>query len=920
MDESSPPYHAQTADDVLAALEVNADQGLREDEVEQRQKQHGRNELQHARQRGVWQILLEQFKSVVILILTVAGLAALITAQWTEAVAIAAVVIVNTLIGFFSEWKASRSMEALRAMGGKTAKVRRDGQEQEIEVESLVPGDVVLIEKGDLVPADLRLIEADKLRVSEAALTGESVPSEKRTEPVEEDIPLAERTSMLYKGTSVADGTAVAVIIATGTATELGRIAELAEQAESTTTPLQQRLNELGKRLAWITIGIAVAVALAGLAAGRDTMLMIETSIALGVAAIPEGLPIVATIALARGMWLMAQRNALVNRLTAVETLGATRVIFTDKTGTLTENRMTLRQVATSAGNFEISDSKRRDAADKHEKKDKDQHDQTQPSSDTANDLVRRVLTIGVLCNGASLGDSGEDEATSGDPTEIGLLEAGLAYEMPRDKLLQEQPQMRVEEFDPDRMMMATFHERDEGIYVAVKGAPRAVFDVCETVVSVDGEGQPLEDHLRQEWEDRVEQLAAEGLRMLAVADKQVKNVDAEPYERLQLVGLVGLLDPPRQEAREAINRCQAAGIRVLMVTGDQPTTGKAIGRAVGIGDDGEEAPVMHGSDLKEPEAMSEEERQRVLKAVVFARVSPEQKLNLVDFYQQRGEPVAMTGDGVNDAPALKKADIGIAMGRRGTDAAREVADMILQDDSFATIVAAVQQGRIIFGNIRKSVVFMLCTNVAEILAVTVASLVGAAFSWLPLPLLPLQILYLNVLTDVFPALALGVGRGRPEVMDHPPRPPEEAVLTRHHWTAIVAWSVVIAGFVLTALMMALLWLGYTDKEAITISFLTLGFAKLWFVLNLRDHDAHWYDNDIVRNRWVWGAIAFCVVLLLAAVYLPGLSDVLQTRGPGWQGWMIVVLISLAPAVLGLFVPGIRFHGAHTSKAKAGSK
>ncbi len=914
MSESAPPYHAQDPDDVIEAFEVDVERGLTEDQVQQRREQHGLNQLHHSKRRSAWRILLEQFKSVVILILFVAGVAAVVTAQWPEAIAIFAVVVINTLIGFFSEWKAVRSMEQLRGMAGQSIRVRRDGEEQDEDVESLVPGDIVLIEAGSLVPADLRLIESQKLRVNEAALTGESVPADKRVEAVEAEAPLAERSSMLYKGTSVSDGSAVAITVATGTTTELGRIAELAEQAESTTAPLQKRLDRLGRRLAWITVGIALAVALTGLAAGRDTLLMIETAIALGVAAIPEGLPIVATIALARGMWLMAQRNALVNRLTAVETLGATRVIFTDKTGTLTENQMSLQTVATSAADHRLDQqgqetqqadrkesaqqtAKEQDADKKHASS--NESESTESASSQA--LLRRALAIGVLCNGASLAE--DDEDPSGDPTEIGLLKAGKAFDLAREKLLQDQPEQRVEDFDPDVMMMATYHQRDDGIYVAVKGAPRAVFEVCDSVVGSDGQSQSLDDQRRQEWEDRVERLAADGLRMLAVADKVVDDVQVEPYEGLQLVGLVGLLDPPREEVRSAIHRCQAAGIRVVMVTGDQPTTGRAIGRAVGIGDK-EEAEVMRGSELKAASDMSAQERERVLKTVVFARVSPEQKLNLVDFYQQRGEPVAMTGDGVNDAPALKKADIGIAMGKRGTDAARQVAHMILQDDSFETIVAAVEQGRIIFGNIRKSVVFMLCTNVAEILAVTVASLIGA-----PLPLRPLQILYLNVLTDVFPALALGVGKGRPQVMEYPPRDPNESVLTKHHWKAIVAWSVVIASVVLTALVTALLWLGVVEGHAITISFLTLGFGKLWFVFNLRDHDSKWYDNDVVRNGWVWAAIGFCIVLLLAAVYLPGLNTFLETQRLRWQGWALVLALSLAPTILGLFVPGIRFHG-----------
>lgn len=889
-------HHSATADESLGDLQVDPQQGLSKEEVQSRREEHGTNELSHAKRRSGWRILLEQFRSVVIIILALAGIAALLTAQWVEAIAIAAVVVVNTAIGFFTEFKAIRSMEALREMGGQKTRVRRQGDEQEVDVKDLVPGDIVLIEKGNLVPADLRLIEAKKLRVNEAALTGESVPADKTTDPVDDDAPLAERDCILFKGTSVSDGSAVAVAVATGTGTELGRISELAQEAESTSTPLQRRLDQLGRYLAYITIGVAIVVAVTGLLAGRETVLMIETAIALGVAAIPEGLPIVATIALARGMWMMAQRNALVNRLTAVETLGATRVIFTDKTGTLTENKMTLDRIATSAGE---SKQKGKQRESDHEQSDK-QKDEN--GSEVERKLSQRVLRIGVLCNGASLNGDGDKEESSGDPTEIALLVAGRDHDMPRDKLLEDSAEKRVVDFDPDTMMMATYHESDDQIYVAVKGAPSAVLDVCESFVDENGESQSLDEQSRSHWDERVEKLADQGLRMLAVADKTVDSQDVEPYEDLQLVGLVGLLDPPRHEVKDAINRCQAAGIRVLMVTGDQPTTGRAIGRAVGIGDE-EDAPAMHGKDLQSPDEMTDEHKQEVLKTVVFARVSPEQKLNLVEFYQQRGEPVAMTGDGVNDAPALKKADIGVAMGQRGTDAAKQTADMILQDDSFETIVKAVEQGRIIFGNIRKSVVFMLCTNVAEILAVTAAALIGV-----PLPLRPLQILYLNVLTDVFPALALGIGRGRPEVMDHPPRDKDEPVLTRHLWTAIVSWSVVIAACVMSALLIAGYIIGYDAPRAVTVSFLTLALGKLWFVFNLRDHDASRFDNDIVRNGWLWAAIGLCLVFLAAAIYLPVLSGVLETVPPGGTGWIVIVILSLLPALIGLFVPGIRFH------------
>lgn len=868
MPREDKPFHTQTIDEILKDLEVRPEQGLSEDQVTQRRKQYGPNRLRKAKQRSLWKILLDQFKSIVIILLAVAAALAFAFAQWAEGIAILAVIVINGSIGFISEWRARRSMEALQKMGRQQVRVRRQGKVQTVAAEALVPGDIVVQEGGDIVAADIRLIEANNLQVSEAALTGESVAVDKQLEPVEADVPLAERGNMLFKGTTVAEGSAEGVVVATGMQTEIGHISELVEQAEEEATPLEERLDKLGRRLAWITIGIAVVVAGVGLLAGQPPLLMIETAIALGVAAIPEGLPIVATIALARGMWLMAQRQALINQLTAVETLGATHVICTDKTGTLTENRMTLQRVVTPSGDYRLDD-------------------ESEPNKDP---LLRRAVEIGVLCTNASLD---EDDQGQGDPTEVALLRGGKQFGLIRQQLLEQKPEVREIPFDAEVMMMATFHESADGMEVAVKGAPSAVLEVCESIATENNEGRSLSEEDRQQWRKRTEDLASEGLRLLAVADKRVASTDAEPYQGLRLVGLVGLLDPPRKGVREAIDACQSAGIRVVMITGDQPQTAKAIARQVGLISN-QEQPPLHGRDLDAPEKLSEEDRQRILKTEVFARINPEQKLNLVQIFQDHGDTVAMTGDGVNDTPALKKADIGIAMGQRGTDAARQVADMVLKDDSFASIVAAVEQGRIIFGNIRKSVMFMLCTNVAEILAVALASLVKA-----PLPLLPLQILYLNVLTDVFPALSLGVGKGGPRVMQKPPRDADEAVLTRGHWRAIGGWSVMISACVLGALALALIWLGFEQTKAVTISFLTLGFSKLWFVFNLRDPGTRLLDNDVVRNPWIWISIALCIVLLVLAVYLPGLSDLLRTEPLGVTGWSLVLGLSLIPMLVG---------------------
>lgn len=761
--------------------------------------------------------------------------------------------------------------------------------EKNVRTEELVPGDLVIFESGDLVPADIRIQEANNLQVKEAALTGESVSVRKHEEPTEKEAPLAERNSMLYRGTTVAQGSGNGIVVATGDQTELGSISELTEEAESETTPLQKRLNELGNTLAWITIAIAAVIAVAGLMAGQEPRMIIETAIALGVAAIPEGLPIVATIALARGVYLMVKRNALINKLPAVETLGATKVILTDKTGTITENEMTLRIVSSPKGDFDLELS----------------------GEDGGEDtLLNHILKIGVLCNNASLVDEDDDlipEQEQGDPTETALLRAGLKRELEREQLLEEMPELREVPFDSNEMKMATYHQLDDDILVAVKGAPDKVMECCSSSARSLNDESEFDEKDQRNWHKKSEEMASEGLRVLAVADKRVDDVETEPYDNLRFLGLVGMYDPPREDVKESITDCHQAGIRVVMVTGDQPQTAGAIARATGITTESDE--VVHGSDIPETAKPSEEQIRRFRNSNVFARVSPEQKLNLVKIFQQQGDTVAMTGDGVNDTPALKKADIGVAMGKRGTDAARQVADMVLLDDAFPSIVTAVRYGRIIFQNIRKSVMFMLCTNVAEVMAVAAAVVIGSLL-FFPIPLLPLQILYLNVITDVLPALALGVVAGEAGIMNRDPRPSKENILTRSHWLSIGGWASLISVCVLSSLAYGIYQLGFDEQRAVTISFLTLAFGKLWFTFNLRSSDSSFIDNEIIRNPWIIGAILTCIVLLLAAVYLPFISGVLQTSDPGRSGWLLIAAGSLVPFIWG---QGLRF--SHSMKA-----
>jgi Ca2+-transporting ATPase len=881
--EPAEPFHARTAAEVLEALEVRPERGLSRDAVRRRRKTHGPNRLRRARRRSAWRILAGQWTSVVVLLLAGSSILAFLFARWVEGVAIATVIVINGLLGFFSEWRAVRSMEALREAGKPRARVRRRGRERTIAAEDLVPGDVVLHESGDIVPADLRLVEANAVRVDESVLTGESVATGKTADPVDPDRPLAERDSMLFKGTTIVQGSAAGVVVTTGMNTELGEIAALTEEVQlegAGATPLERRLEQLGRRLAWVVVGTAAVIAAAGLLAGRPPLGMIEVSIALGVAAIPEGLPIVATLSLARGMWLMAQRHVVVNRLASVETLGATQWIFSDKTGTLTENRMTVKRVDTPAGARDLTPE-----------------EEPEPDGEAPPEaLLRRVLEVGVLCNNASLAADGNEE-DQGDPMEVALLRAGAAVEIARGDLLEEKPETREVAFDSSTKMMATFHRDGDGFEVAVKGAPGAVLEQCVSIVNREGDGeQRLESADRERWIERAETLGGEGLRVLAVADQRVGSDAVEPYESLRFLGLVGLLDPPARGVSESIARCREAGIHVAMVTGDLPETARSISRGIGIVEDDRPA-VLLGEALSEPDRITEEDRERVLETRVFARFSPKQKLHLVEIFQAGGRIVAMTGDGVNDTPALRKADIGVAMGRRGTDAARQAADMVLKDDAFPSIVSAVEQGRVIFENIRRSVVFMLCTNLAEIVVVAASSL-----TTLPLPILPLQILYLNILTDAWPALALGVGKGRKAVMERPPRHPEEAILTRSHWLSMGSWSAVIAACVLAALLISLDGLGMDRVAAVTVSFLTLAFAKLFFVFNLRAPGSKLLQNDITRNPWLWAALGLCLGFLLMAVYLPVLAGVLDTRPPGPRGWAVVLGLSILPFLTGQLI------------------
>jgi Ca2+-transporting ATPase len=877
---------ARETEEVLAALGVDPKIGLGDDEVTRRRKAHGPNRLRQRRGKSVWAILFDQVRNLIFLLLAVAAVTSFVFSEAVQGAAIIVAMLINAAIGFVTEWRARRSMEALRRLERIEARVVRGGEERRIPAERLVPGDIVPLAAGDLVPADLRLVESSKLRCDEAQLTGESVPVDKAIETLPGEPALAERSNMAFKGTFVASGAGLGVVVGIGRDTELGRITDLVATAEASVTPLERQLDQLARRLLLVILIVAAAIAAVGVAAGRDLLLMIETGIALVVAAVPEGLPIVASVALARGMWRLARRNALIEKLSAVETLGSTTVICTDKTGTLTENRMTLRRLVLARGDVEVTDDEppclRRDGEDAAE-----------------DPALRKALEIGALCTSAELAEN--DRGGKGDPMELALLAGAAAAGINREALLERQPELRREEFEPATRMMATFHQAEGGVKVTVKGAPEAVIEACTRVRSGE-EAEALDEAGRARWRERNEALARSGLRALALAEKSATSADDQPYQDLELIGLVGLLDPPRRDVRDAIRACREAGIRVVMVTGDQPATARAIAEAVGLVDAGDDVPIVHGGDLHQLEGMSEAERRRVLEASILARVDPKQKLDLIRIHQEDGARVAMTGDGVNDAPALKKADIGIAMGQRGTQVAREAAHMVLRDDSFATIVLAIAQGRVIFDNIRRFIVYMLSGNAGEIFAVAVLALLNA-----PLPLLPLQILYINLISDVFPALALGVGRGE-NPLDRPARDPDEPIVARRHWLAIGGYGVLIGSSVMAVFAYALLVAGMATEQAVTISFLTFALGRLWHVFNMREPGSDLLRNTVTTNPWVWGALGVGIALLAAALHVPLLADVLETVDPGATGWLLIAIGSLVPLVIGqiLKIPAVR--------------
>lgn len=875
-----------TIEQISQQLDVERLNGLDSQQVHAMRRHYGHNRLRQAEKKSILEILIAQFKNLIVILLGVAGILSFCFHEYMDGFAIIGVIVINSAIGFFMELKAVRSMEALHQMEKVTAKVRRNGKMQEIHAKDLVVGDIVLLEGGDIVSADMRLLTVAKLQADESILTGESMPVSKNIEPIEADASLGDRFNMLFKGTSVTRGSGEAVVTSVGMETELGKIADLVQKAEDETTPLEKRLDSLGRNLLWVTLGLIAVIALTNKFVNhKELKEVLEMAVALAVAAIPEGLPIVATLALARGMLRMAKRNALVNNLAAVETLGGVSVICTDKTGTLTENKMTVTELIFSDQRVAVGPLNEQSLAEFSV--------EASPINAMENERVKKLLEVGVLCNNASLNKiAGKDITGIGDPLEVAFLvlaqKAGIDYE----QVNRDYPEEAEDAFDSDTKKMATFNKTESGYWVAAKGAMESILADSTTIMTANG-SEEMTGHWRKYWLDQNLALAEKGYRILALAMKHADSLDADPYTGLEFIGLACMEDPARQDVKEAIEACRSAGIRTVMITGDHPKTAASIAASIRLtGKEFEDAII--GKEIIHADEMTDADKQRYRNASVFARVSPKQKLDLIAVHQDAGACVAMTGDGVNDAPALKKADIGIAMGQRGTQVAQEAADMVLKDDSFSTIIVAVEQGRIIFENIRKFVVYLLSCNISEVMVVFAASLVNA-----PLPILPLQILFLNLVTDVFPALALGVGKGSSQIMKNKPRSSDEPILERQGWYKIVGYGAVMSVSVLGAFALAFKMLDFDSEKAVTVSFLTLAFSQLWHIFNMRGANTRFADNEVVKNRFVWAAIALCTVLLILSVYVPFMASILKLSNPGFKGWGLIILASSLTLIIG---------------------
>ncbi|HNR14106.1 MAG TPA: cation-translocating P-type ATPase [Thermodesulfobacteriota bacterium] len=859
-------WHQENVEAAFEKLKTSP-QGISDREAGQRLKEHGLNELKEKKKKNPFMMFLDQFNDFMILVLIVAAVVAGFIGEPSDTIAIAVIVLLNAVLGFVQEYRAEKAMAALKKLAGPSATVIRGGQPRSIAAEYLVPGDLVILEAGNVVPADIRLTETVQIRIDEAALTGESVPVEKDSATLrEEDLSIGDRKNMAYKGTLVTYGRGQGLVAATGMRTELGRIAALLQDQGEARTPLQKRLTSFGQKLAYAVLAICGIVLIAGLLRGESFLLMLLTAISLAVAAIPEALPAVITISLALGAKKLVKQQALIRKLPAVETLGSVTYVCSDKTGTLTMNRMTVEKVYTGGRllpTTALTASGQKDA------------EEVLLPSRKPSDLLLKAMA---LCNDVRLNAS---ESVIGDPTETALFDLAREKGYQRERLDEKYPRVAEIPFESNRKLMTTFHPWENGKFVSfTKGAVEEVLERSEKACAPEG----LEEIDRSRVLETTEQIAADGLRTLGFAMRFWEAIPdpltSEQAEAgLILIGIVGMMDPPRPEAAEAVSMCRSAGIRPVMITGDHPLTAAVIAKRVGIIRDEGEA-VMSGRELGQ--LPLEQFEQRVEKIRVYARVAPEQKLKVVKALQDKGHFVAMTGDGVNDAPALKRADIGVAMGITGTDVSKEASHMILLDDNFATIVKAVREGRRIFDNIRKFIKYTMTSNSGEILTIFLAPFLG-----LPIPLLPIHILWINLVTDGVPGLALAAEPGEKNIMSRPPRDPKESIFAKGLGIHIV-WVGLLMGAV--SIITQAWFIDKSQTRWQTMVFTVLCLNQLGHVLAIRSERESFFKQGPLSNKPLFGAVLLTFALQMVTIYVPFLNPIFKTE-PLAAGELVVTMM-----------------------------
>jgi len=860
------PFYMLTKQEIFSELNTN-ENGISDEEAKRRLSEFGYNEFKERKTKSLFQRFLDQFKDFLVIILIVAAIISGFIGEIADSIIILFVIILNAVLGVIQENKAEKSLNALKKMASPLAVVIRNGISKEIPVREIVPGDIVVLEAGRYVPADLRLIEAVNLKVEESSLTGESVPVEKSSEALDnENISIGDRKNMAFMSSMVTYGRGKGVVVATGMKTEIGKIADMLSNVEEEQTPLQVKLEEAGKWMGITALAICAVMFLVGILRGHELFDMFMTSIALAVAAIPEGLPAVVTIVLAVGVQKMIKRNAIIRKLPAVETLGCATVICSDKTGTLTQNKMTVKEIFTING--------------------------------YADDILdaRKALIISNLCNDTKVVEENGKIVTLGDPTETALVDIALKAGLDKREL--EKQYVRIDEipFDSDRKLMTTFNRYEDKIKVNVKGAPDILLSKCKFILDNNVVREITNDDIER-IKRANEEMAAKALRVLAVGYKNTNEVDINNAEKdLIFVALIGMIDPPREEAKDAVKKCKTAGIKPVMITGDHKTTAIAIAKELGILNSDEEA--ITGVEL---EKMSDEELfNNVTRYSVYARVSPEHKVKIVEAWKKNGQIVAMTGDGVNDAPALKTANIGAAMGITGTDVAKEAADMVLTDDNFATIVAAVEEGRTIYSNIKKSISYLLSCNIGEIVTLFVATLLGWAE-----PLLPIHILWVNLVTDSLPALALGMEPAEEGVMKQPPRDPNEGIFSKGTGFRILMQGILIGALTLIAYVYGVNYgkkqgLSFEEYELIgrTMAFFTLSLSQLVHAFNNRYELKSVIANGMFKNKYLNIAVLISLFIQIMVLSTSFLRKIFKVTLLNSEQIVIVLLCSIAPLVV----------------------